>query len=177
MISLCLAVTFTLGVYAFPPSDISGKVLESFHRDFPNVQNQSIKTIGNSVVVYFKDDHSSCRVFYDLKGGLIAEIKCYDASELSPFIRSRVDEKFPGKDISSITEVTSQNEHYYEINVQGIKVWYQIKYDINGTIKIQKKWHKAWLVFPVLFKWHKCINRLCCFFCVCYPIVLTRFKI
>lgn len=144
MISLCLAVTFTLGVYAFPPSDVSGKALESFHRDFPNVQKQTVKNCGNSVVVYFKeDDHSSCRVFYDLKGVLEEVIRYYDASKLSPFIRSKVNEKYPGKEISGITEVTSENTHFYEIQVQGTKVWYQIKCDADGTMTTEKKWHKA----------------------------------
>ncbi len=143
MISLCLAVTFTLGVFAFPPSSISGKVLESFHRDFPGVQYQTITTSGNSVLIYYKDDHSSFRVFYDLKGALEMEIRYYDASELSPFIRSKVNERFPGKNINNISEVTSENAHYYEIQVQGVKVWYQIKYDTDGTMEIQKKWDKA----------------------------------
>jgi hypothetical protein len=144
MISLCLAVTFTLGVYAFPPSDVSGKVLESFHRDFPNVQKQTMQKCGNSVVVYFnQDDHSSCRVFYDLNGVLKEVIKYYDASKLSPFIRSKVNEEYPGKEISSITEVTSENTHFYEIELQSTKVWYQIKCDTDGTITTEKKWHKA----------------------------------
>lgn len=144
MISLCLAVTFTLGVYALPPSDIPGKILESFHRDFPNVQKETIQNSGNSVVVYFnEDDHSSCRVFYDLKGMLKEVIRYYDASKLSPFIRSKVNEKFPGKEISGITEVTSENTHFYEIELQTTKVWYQIKCDADGTITTEKKWHKS----------------------------------
>jgi len=144
MISLCLAVTFTLGVYAFPPSDVSGKVLESFHRDFPNVQKQTIQKCGNSVVVYFnQDDHSSCRVFYDLNGVLKEVIKYYDASKLSPFIRSKVNEEYPGKEISSITEVTSANSRFYQINVQGAKVWYQLQYDADGTMVKEKKWNKG----------------------------------
>ena len=144
MISLCLAVTFTLGVYALPPSDIPGKILESFHRDFPNVQKETIQNSGNSVVVYFnEDDHSSCRVFYDLKGVLKEVIRYYDASKLSPFIRSKVNEKFPGKEISGVTEVTSENTHFYEIELQTAKVWYQIKCDADGTITTEKKWHKS----------------------------------
>lgn len=144
MISLCLAVTFTLGVYAFPPSDIPGKVLKSFHRDFPNVMKQTIQNCGNSVVVYFdEDDHSSCRVFYDLNGVLKEVIRYYDASKLSPFIRSKVNEKFAGKEISGVTEVVSANSRFYQINVQDTKVWYQIKCDADGTITTEKKWHKS----------------------------------
>ena len=144
MISLCLAVTFTLGVYALPLSDIPGKILESFHRDFPNIHKETIQNSGNSVVVYFnEDDHSSCRVFYDLNGVLEEVIRYYDASKLSPFIRSKVNEKFAGKEISGVTEVVSANSRFYQINVQDTKVWYQIKCDADGTITTEKKWHKS----------------------------------
>jgi hypothetical protein len=144
MISLCLAVTFTLGVYALPPSDISDKALESFHRDFPNIQKETILNSGNSVVVYFnEDDHSSCRVFYDLNGVLEEVIRYYDASKLSPFIRSKVNEKYAGKEISGVTEVVSANSRFYQINVQDTKVWYQIKCDADGTIITEKKWYKS----------------------------------
>lgn len=143
MISLCLAVIFTLGVYALPPADISGKVLKSFHRDFPNVHKQEIKNCGNSVIVYFEDDRSSCRVFYDLNGELKEMIRYYDASKLSPFIRSKVNEKFAGKEISGVTEVVSDNSRFYQINVQDTKVWYQIRCDADGTITTEKKWHKS----------------------------------
>src|SRR5690348_3259724 len=144
MISLCLAVTFTLGIYALPPTDIPGKVLKSFHRDFPNVLKQTIQNSGNSVVFYFdEDDHSSCRVFYDLNGVLKEVIRYYDASKLSPFIRSKVNEKFSGKEISGVTEVVSANSRFYQINVQDTKVWYQIKCDADGRITREKKWHKS----------------------------------
>jgi hypothetical protein len=144
MISLCLAVTFTLGIYALPPTDIPGKVLKSFHRDFPNVLKQTIQNSGNSVVFYFdEDDHSSCRVFYDLNGVLKEVIRYYDASKLSPFIRSKVNEKFAGKEISGVTEVVSANSRFYQINVQDTKVWYQIKCDADGRITREKKWHKS----------------------------------
>ncbi len=144
MISLCLAVTFTLGVYALPLSDIPGKILESFHRDFPNVEKETIQNSGNSVIVYFnEDDHSSCRVFYDLNGVLKEVIRYYDASKLSPFIRSKVNAKYPGKEISGVTEVAYANSRFYQINVQDTKVWYQIKCDAKGTITREKKWHKS----------------------------------
>lgn len=144
ILSFCLAVTFTLGVYAFPPSDVSGKVLESFHRDFPNVQQPTIRTSGNSVMVYFKeDDHSSCRVFYDLNGVLQEVIKYYDASKLSPFIRSKVNEKYAGKEISGVTEIVLANNRYYQLNIQDTKIWYQIKCSADGTVTTEKKWRKA----------------------------------
>ena len=142
--SLILALIFTLAAYASLPPGNSATVLESFHRDFPNIQQQTVHDYGDFFIVYFKDEqNSSCRAFYDSKNALLSVIKYYEVSNLNPFIRSVVNEKYPGKAISGITEVFSENSHFYEINVQDTNVWYQVKCYSDGTMVTEKKWRKA----------------------------------
>ncbi|MEO8721611.1 MAG: hypothetical protein ABI297_00560 [Ginsengibacter sp.] len=149
MIFVCLLAVLTVCTYASPPVPVDNKALLSFQRDFPNREPQSVYNTGESVMVSFKEDElSSCKVFYDLNGVLLNVIKYYGANKLSPFIRSSLDEKFPGKEITGITEFISDEAHFYEINLgnnklRNNKIWYQIRCDENGLVLSQKRWHKT----------------------------------
>jgi hypothetical protein len=141
---ITLTVIFTLGVFASTPLDPSDKILNSFHQDFPNIQQQLIYNCGDCYMVCFKEnEHSSCKAFYNLNGVLLYTIKYYDASKLDPFIRSTINKRYHGKDISGITEVTSPDTHFYEVILQDSKAWYTVKYDATGIIFLKSKWNKA----------------------------------
>lgn len=141
LIFMCLvAVSFTTGIFASPLPDASEKILKLFHHDFPDVQKQIFHDYGDSYVVYFKkEDNSSCRVYYNLDGTMLKTIKYYSATELDPFIRAKVNAKYKGKTIFGVTEVASNEEHFYQIILQDTKKWYTIKSDATGSITLVSK--------------------------------------
>ena len=140
LIFLCLFAVFSTGIFASSYPDASERILKLFHRDFPNVHQQIFHDYGDSYMVYFKEDeNSSCRVYYNLDGTMSETIKYYSAEQLDPFIRAKVDEKYHGKIIFGVTEVISNDEHFYEIVLQDNKAWYTIKSDAIGSMSLEKK--------------------------------------
>jgi hypothetical protein len=135
-----LTIFFTSGAIALPTSP-SDKIMDMFHQDFPAVHEQIIKDCKDYFVVYFKDtDVSSCRVFYTPKGKMIGTIKYYDASKLDPFIHRIINEKYKGKEIKGITEMSSNDVHSYEIILQDKKGGCKVKYDGSGRLTMVQKW-------------------------------------
>lgn len=141
IIFISLAFLFSFGDSALPsvPTD---RIMDKFHQDFPAVHQQIIRDCGDYYVIFFKDmEASSCRVFYTSAGAMLGTIKYYDAAKLDAFIRCKVAQKYHGKEIKGITELTSTDYHYYEIILQDNKGGCRIRYDGNGTMTMLQKWH------------------------------------
>ena len=149
LILLCLTAVFSTGIFAIPSpassADESAKILKLFHHNFPEVTNHSIYNLGDLYMVYFKNEknNSSCRVYYDPKGNILQTIRYYSRNELCPFIRAKVDERFNGKTILNVTDLTNDNEHYYQIILQDSKSLFIVHADDNGNMEIEKKYKRA----------------------------------
>jgi len=149
IIFLCLTVVLTIGSFATPvpaPSpDKSAKILKLFHENFPEVTNDSIYNLGDSYLVYFKNEknNSSCRVYYDPNGKVLETIRYYSGKELCPFIRAKVNERFHGKDIFMVTDLTNDNEHYYQIILQDSKSLLVVHANENGQMHVEKRYKRA----------------------------------
>lgn len=145
LIFLCLvSIISATSIFAIPEPGASEKILKLFHNEFPKVEKPVFYDYGNSYMVYFKkDDYSSGRVYYNLDGEMTETIKYYTESELEPFIRAKVNKKYKGKTIFGVTEVVTNNEHFYQIVLQDNKMWYTVKSDATGSMSIEKKLRKT----------------------------------
>lgn len=142
MLVICLvAIMTTAATYAAP---VSEKVLKIFTTAFPEVQETTWYNYETYYSVYFKNsDDSKCRIDYDTDGKIISTTRYYSEEALPPFIRGKVNEKFPGKQIFGVTEVSSPDEMAYHIVLEDEKNWYNIKSDATGSINIEKKMLKS----------------------------------
>ena len=70
---------------------------------------------------------------------MLKTIKYYSDTELDPFIRAKVNARYKGKTIFGVTEVASNEEHFYQIILQDSKKWYTIKSDATGSITLVSK--------------------------------------
>ncbi len=147
IIFLCLATILCTGIFATPvhSKDASEKVMKIFLHDFPEVTNPTIHAVGNYFMIYFKneDTNSSCRVYYDADGKMLQTIKYYSCADLSPFIRAKINARFKGKDISSVTEVTNSSDHYYQIVLKDSKSIFIVNSNVNGSMYVEKKFRRA----------------------------------
>ena len=142
ILAICLiAVLTTIAASAAP---VNEKVLKVFATSFPEVQETTWYNYDTYYSVYFKNtDNTKCRIDYDPQGNIISTTRYYSAEDLSPFIRGKVSEKFPGKKIFGVTEVSSADEMAYHIVLEDEKTWYNIKSDAIGSISIEKKMIKS----------------------------------
>ena len=139
---ICLIAIFTTTAASADP--VNEKVLKVFATSFPEVQETTWYNYDTYYAVYFKNtDGLKCRIEYDPEGNILSTTRYYSAEALSPFIRGKVSEKFPGKKIFGVTEVSSANEMAYHIVLEDEKNWYNIKSDATGTISLEKKMVKS----------------------------------
>ena len=142
MLVICLAAIMTVTAVSAAP--VSEKVLKIFTTAFPEVQETTWYNYETYYSVYFKNsDDSKCRIDYDTDGKIISTTRYYSGEALPPFIRGKVNEKFPGKQIFGVTEVSSPDDMAYHIVLEDEKNWYNIKSDATGSISTEKKMLKA----------------------------------
>jgi hypothetical protein len=144
IIFLCLVLAYSGGTFATGLPNAPEKILKVFHRDFPNVQNQSISLVGDSYLVYFKNENerTAYRVYYNANGDILQTIKYYSGENLSPFIRSKVNSKYKDKTISSVTDVTNDSGHFYQIVLEDSKSWIYLDVNEKGSMQVQKRLKK-----------------------------------
>jgi hypothetical protein len=122
--------------------NVPEEILKIFHRDFPNVQHQTVYHVGDSYMIYFKNENVAYRIYYNTNGDIQQTIKYYSAEDLAPFIRSKVNSKYKGKNISSVTDVTSDTGHFYQIVLEDSKSWTYLNVNEQGFIQVKKKLQK-----------------------------------
>ena len=142
LFAICIAAMLTTtSIYAAP---VTEKILKVFTTAFPEVQETTWYNYETYYAVYFKNtDDSKCRIEYDLDGNILSTTRYYSGGALPPFIRGKVNQKYPGKKIFGITEVSSGDEMAYHIVLEDGKNWYNIKSDALGVISLEKKMNKA----------------------------------
>jgi len=139
-----LMVIFATPMFGRTPYAINEKVLKNFNATFPEAQQPVWNTYDSYYEVYFtKPDRSSYRLDYNFDGDVTRSFRYYGEESLSPFIKAKVSERYPGKKITGITEISSNEEFYYYIVLDDGKNIYNIKSDATGNISLEKRLAKA----------------------------------
>jgi hypothetical protein len=145
IIFVCLAAFISAtSVFAAPAFIVTEKVLKVFHDAFPEVKQPTWYNFDNYYEVYFTNaDNSSCRIDYSPDGIVLSTTRYYTSQNLSPAIRAKVNEKYPGKKIFGITEVSNSDMVTYHIVLEDDKYWLNIQSDATGNISLEKKLTKT----------------------------------
>lgn len=139
-----LAVVTSAPVFASPASIVTEKVLKIFRDAFPEVTQPTWYNYDNYYEVYFTNpDNTSCRIDYSPEGIVLSTTRYYTSPNLSPVIRAKVNEKYPGKKIFGITEVSNSDMMVYHIVLEDDKNWLNIQSDAMGNIILDKKLEKS----------------------------------
>ena len=140
-ILVCLVTcTASAPVFAAPASVVTEKVLKVFRDAFPEVKQPTWYNFDNYYEVYFTNaDNTSCRIDYSPDGIVLSTTRYYTSQHLSPVIRAKVNEKYPGKKIFGITEVSNNDTMIYHIVLEDDKNWLNIQSDAIGNITLEKK--------------------------------------
>jgi len=130
-------------IFANPAAELNEKVVKIFKTGFPEVKDASWFTLENYYEVYFKDEDCSTRIHYDFSGNLLSTLCHYDATKLPAFIRAKICSKYSGKSIHGVTELTTQDDHSYQIVLEDEKFWYNVQSDDTGHLSLKNKFKKA----------------------------------
>ncbi len=141
LVSFYLAI-ISLGSYAFDNSDISEKVLQAFNKTFPQARQVVWTELENTYEVSFLQDDLPSRVTYDKEGEIINITRYYFQKDLPSIILVSVQEKYPGKTISGITEFSADGATDYYITLTDANGGLVIKSDISGNLRVDHRFKK-----------------------------------
>lgn len=144
MKKIVLAVALAcVSTFAFAAPPVSEKVLKIFQAVFPDVQNARWYETETNYEVYFEKADMKCRIRYDLDGKVMSTIRYYEEKDLPPFLRLKITQKYPGKNIFGITEMNSENELSYHVVLEDKQHWYNVTADGLGQLSLKEKFKKA----------------------------------
>ena len=144
MKKIFLAVALAcVSTFAFAAPPVSEKVLKIFQAVFPDVQNARWYETETNYEVYFEKADMKCRIRYDLDGKVMSTIRYYEEKDLPPFLRLKITQKYPGKNIFGITEMNSENELSYHVVLEDKQHWYNVTADGLGQLSLKEKFKKA----------------------------------
>ncbi|MEO8403317.1 MAG: hypothetical protein ABI480_01935 [Chitinophagaceae bacterium] len=132
-----------LSANATPPRDVSAKVLKAFTETFTTAQDVTWHQYDTYSQANFRQDDIQVRAQYDNEGTLIKTTRYYNEKQLMPNIVAKLKKHYPGKEIGGVTEVSSDDEVTFVINLKDDKNWYIVKSDIYGNLQQTDKYKRA----------------------------------
>lgn len=130
-------------IFAYPAAEVNEKVVKIFKTGFPEVKHASWYTHDNYYEVHFRDEDCTTKINYDFSGNLLSTLCYYNGTELPAFIRAKLCSKYSGKSIHGVTELTTQDDHSYQIVLEDEKFWYNVESDDTGHLRLKHKFKKA----------------------------------
>jgi hypothetical protein len=144
MKKIFFALALLVGTASFAANpEVDEQVSKQFKETFPSAQEVKWFEYETFYEVVFKNNDILCRVKYDLKGNIISTRRDYTEKDLSLFIVAKVKEKYQGKKIFGITEITSSEGVTYNIVLEDDKYWTNINSDESGNFSQVQKLKKA----------------------------------
>ena len=140
LFSLLLIGAVTVS-FANPP--VNDKVMKQFKTVFPKVENARWFESDGNYDVYFEKDKTKYQIRYDENGKVVSTRNYYPGSNLCPFIKSKISEKFADKTIYGVTEITTNQEMYYVVVLEDEDSWTNVHADAVGQLKTLTKMKKA----------------------------------
>ena len=125
------------------PTPVDEEVSKHFKQTFPAAFNVKWYEYETFYEVFFQSNDITCRIKYDLKGNIMSTRRDYFEKDLSLFIVAKVKEKYPGKKIFGVTEITSVEGVSYNIILEDDKNWTTITSTDSGDLNLVQKLKKA----------------------------------
>jgi|SRR5688572_26191164 len=126
-----------------PADEINEKVLKAFSETFTSAQNVTWHEYEDYTQANFEVDKIQVRAQYAEDGKLLRTIRYYGEKELLPNIVVRLKKKYHGKEITGVTESTSEDDVSFVVNIRDENHWYIVKTDIYGNLQQTEKFKRA----------------------------------
>ena|SRR5215218_2515666 len=137
-----LALLLSTTSFAATPT-VDEQISKQFKETFPTALNTKWYEYETFYEVVFENNQVLCRIKYDFKGNIISVRRDYYEKDLSLFIVAKIKEKYAGKRIFGITEITSSEGIVYTIVLEDDKNWITVNASDNGELSLVQKLKKA----------------------------------
>lgn len=142
-ILLVAALLTTIVTYATPPTDISEKIRKAFSETFADAKEVTWHEYEKYTQANFKQDDVIVKAQFNEEGVLLKTFRYYGEKQLMPNIVAKLKKRYGGKEIAGVTELTSDDEVSFVINLRDDKNYYIVKSDIYGNLQQTDKYKRA----------------------------------
>lgn len=136
-------LTGFVAIAAPAPPKVNEKILKAFNETFTAAQNVSWQEYEDYSQANFVVDKILVRAQYAEDGRLIRTIRYYSEKELLPNIVAKLKKRYAGKEITGVTESSSDDEVSFTINIKDENNWYIVKADVYGNLQQTEKFKRA----------------------------------
>ncbi|RYZ61000.1 MAG: hypothetical protein EOO14_06185 [Chitinophagaceae bacterium] len=141
--SLLLICALSVASLSFANPPVTEKVLKQFSISFPTVTDAKWFEGDTYFDVYFEKEETKYNIRYDRGGKVLSTRNYYSGAKLSPFLHAKLAEKFPGKSVFGVTEITNSEEMFYVIALEDKTTWTNVRADAVGQLTVLEKLKKA----------------------------------
>lgn len=129
--------------------DIDQELKKEFHILFPHAQRESWLENADTYVVYFINEGIRERVFYQKDRSVIKLIRYYLSEDLPANIRLQLIDRFPGKKVFGVVEISLLDQSgkegavQYQITMEDEYRWYQVVADGREAPRVLHRYGKS----------------------------------
>ena len=124
-------------------SVINEKLIQSFNESYPHAVRVSWLEYPEAYAVNFEEAGVKSTIHYNKDGSFRNAIRYYSEEKLPYYLIASLKEKFPGKKIYCVTEISNPYEITYYIKLEDAKTWRTVKADSDGNFVVIEKFNKA----------------------------------
>ncbi|HTE26605.1 hypothetical protein [Flavitalea sp.] len=119
-------------------SSVNSKVLKSFHRNFKMDAPVQWSTDEQFYLAYFVKDGIQHRITYRKNGSMVQTMKTYSVKHLNKDVRSQIEETYDGYDITGVTELSSNADTVYFVNIESRRKLKEV-ISYEGELMVRKQ--------------------------------------
>ena len=139
-VTLCTLLTIGITVsLADPGTNIDAKILSAFQKEFSFAKNVKWQEEGNLARVKFLLNDQGITAWYNSDGELITTARNILYNQLPISIMRSLDKEYADADIFGITEISRNDETWYQIQAEKKGKKFLLKASLSGNIIVLKK--------------------------------------
>lgn len=143
MKKLLLAAALLFSLASFATNRVDEELERKFRESFPAASAIKWFDNANGYEVCFTLNDVQCRINYSADGTMLQMRRNYGKETLPLFITGAVQQRYPGKKIFGVTELTTEGGLTYHIVLEDDRKWYFVVADGGGNLSMNKKMRKG----------------------------------
>jgi len=136
---LAFLIIGTTAVMASERTDVHPKILSAFQKEFSFAKNAKWEVKGNLTQVIFLLNDQGVSAWYNSDAELLTTARIILYSQLPISVIRTLEKEYAGAEFPGITEISRNDETYYQIRANKKNKKFLLKASPSGNISVLKK--------------------------------------
>ena len=110
------------------------KLVEKFNGDFPDAVNVQWHESNGKREVYYTLADIKCHLWFNEAGEVVRTVRYYNAKDLAPFLKAKINQSFEGSKIFGVTETSNAQRVKYLVTLENETSWTIVHVDAMGEV-------------------------------------------